>query len=110
MVTPTRLERTVTPPAWSTRPPSTPERIADCFEVLAAQTSWFASELDEINAARPLISQSMVGRLVALGERMKPVAIVRDHLNNLDPAHLQAGIELWLSRQNAEASPDSNES
>lgn len=86
-------------PTWSEHQTTTPESIAASFEALAAESRWFAQEMDEINSSRLTISLACAEKLVALGERLKPAALERKRLAQLDPAQLQAGVDLWLSRR-----------
>jgi hypothetical protein len=81
---------------------TTAESVADSFELLAAESRWFAQEMDAIYASRVLLSRSSVERLVALGERMKPAVQARERLATLEPTHLQAGIAVWIGRHHPE--------
>lgn len=86
-------------PTWSEHEATNPESVAASFEALAAESKWFAQELDKINSSRSIVSIACADRLVALGQRLKPAALERDRLARLDPAELQAGVDLWLLRR-----------
>lgn len=91
----------MTAPAWPDRLATTPESIADVFDELAAESNWLAREMNEINASREFLNQANAARLIALGTRMKPAAMIRARLAKLEAADLQAGIDLWLTRRSA---------
>lgn len=67
------------------------ETIADTFELLARERAWLDRELFEITDSRPTLSRTTIDRIVALGQRLTPAALVHDRLTALDPAALQAG-------------------
>lgn len=77
------------------------EQIADQFDLLAPANRWLDDELHRLYACHPPLSQATVNRLLALGERMRPAAEVRDRLASLDPGRLMAGVRVWVDRQTA---------
>lgn len=75
------------------------ELIADQLDALGEASRWLSAELEHILTCRALMTQVTVNRLVALGERLRPAAAVRDHLARIEPARLLAGGAVWLARQ-----------
>ena len=83
------------------------ELIADQLDALGEASRWLSAELEHIATCRALLTQVTVNRLVALGERLRPAAAVRDRLARIEPARLLAGGAVWLARQPAARLEDS---
>ena len=87
------------PPPLADPPTSSPERVAESFELLAREKAWMDQELDEICSAKPALARSTLERLIALGRRLEPAVVVREQLTSMSPEELRAGVALWLSRR-----------
>lgn len=76
----------------------TSEEVADQLETLAAAHAWLLAEQRLIASGGVRLSQVLVDRLVALGNRMRPAAQIRARLRQVDPELLLAGMAVWLRR------------
>jgi len=77
------------------QPPATAPQIADLLQRLAGANHALAVELDAIAASRRSLSQCTVDRLEQLVARMRPAALIRQALADLDPADLLGGAREW---------------
>jgi len=86
------------PPPTATGPdqlPTTATQIADLLQRLVGANHALAVELDAIAASRRSLSQCTVDRLEELVARMRPAALIRQTLADLDPADLLGGAREW---------------
>jgi hypothetical protein len=95
------LDAAAPPPttAGPHQPPRTSAQVADLLQRLAGANHALAAELDAIAASRRSLSQCTVDRLEQLVAQMRPAAVIRQTLADLEPADLLAGAQEWQRRR-----------